>query len=553
MRRMSVLALAALALLGMVAPEAWAQAPTFKITGLIDQVTSYSRNFSPVGLNYSISREREWYARTRGRLDIIGEVGKAKAVLGLEIDAAWGQTGNADSVNAGSFACAANTGTAGIAGAVTCPQQRFGASGGFDLNTDVLGIIEIKWLYTEFPLPLVPVPTTVRLGAQPWDATYKLAVLATGDYPGVSLKAVLTPNVKLNFAYAQVEEAASGADDFPWIPGASSQTSFTQARGEDFAIVTSAEITPLKGLDIRPIYAYFFASRSTSGSARQGRGGLSISSFNATFRAPGVNEHRHTIGVDGRWRMGPFSLDPTVFYQFGNRNINNTVAGGTFLAPVIQKQDLSAWFADVRGGYQVGPVLLELMGMYTSGNRASDDPRRGTVRYFQPISTDTSYYAGWSQIFSLGVDYFNILYASTAGLNPGAAIGFDRYGRTQVGARATYAVTPALSVNGGLTAAWTARKVDTSSILAINSGLIPQDGQGDSSYLGTELNLGLTWRFAPGLSFDVSTAYLFAGNALGYSRRCDGACGTNVLGLDNVSEGNPKDVYTIASRVRFAF
>ena len=559
MKRTSLAVLmVALALVALAAPMAYAQAPATKVTinGIIDSVSSLSRNMSTVDLNYSRTGDKEWYARSRGRFDIIGEIGKARAVLGLEIDATWGQTGNADSAAAGSFACAANTGTGGIAGAVTCPQQRFGAQGGFDLNTDVPGIIEIKWLYTEFPLPLIPVPTVVRLGAQPWAATYKLAVLANGDFAGVNLTSTITPNVKLNFAYAQVEEAGSGADDFPWIPGSSSQTSYTQARGEDFAIIASVEVTPFKGLDLRPIYSYFYANGATNIAARQGRGGLSVSSFNATFRAPGMDENRHTVGLDARLRMGPFSLDPTVFFQFGDRETNDTTAGGTFTNPVRRRATRSAWLADVRAGFQLGPALLEAMGMYTTGNKAQDNLRSGRINFFEPISTDTSYYAGWAEIFALGIDYFNILYGGTAGLNPGVAIGYDRYGRQQFGARATYAITPAFSVRGGVTAAWTDQKVDTDSILAINAGLIPQGNtRGEERYLGTEVNAGFTWRFAPGLTFDMVGAYLFAGDALRYARRCDGACGTNVLGLDNITNGRHgvSDVYTVATRVRYAF
>lgn len=566
MKRTSLAVLmVALALVALAAPAAFAQAPAPKVTinGVIDNVSSLSRNLSTVDLNYSRTGDREWYARSRGRFDITGEIGKARAVLGLEIDATWGQTGTSDTSAAQAFNCAAAT-TGALANSLICPGgvattgQRFGASGGFDLNTDVPGIIEVKWLYTEFPLPLIPVPTVVRLGAQPWAATYKLAVLANGDFAGVNLTSTITPNVKLNFAYAQVEEALAGKDDNPQIPGTGSATQYTQARGEDFAIVTSVEVTPFKGLDIRPIYSYFFASNSTSAAARQGRGGLSISGFNSTFKtsSTALDEQRHTVGLDARFRMGPFSLDPTVFFQFGSRETN----AGTFASPIVQRATRTAWFTDVRAGYQLGPLLLEAMGMYTTGNKSQDNLRTGRLNFFEPISTDTSYYAGWAEIFALGVDYFNILYATTAGLNPGAAIGYDRYGRAQFGARATYAVTPAFSVRGGVTAAWTDEKVDTDSILAINSGLIPQgDTRGEQRYLGTEVNAGLTWRFAPGLSFDLTGAYLFAGDALRYARRCDANCttATNVIGLDNISNGGRgngvEDVYTVATRIRYAF
>ena len=75
----------------------------------------------------------------------------------------YGQTGSNDStiVNAG-------------AASATAVQTGFGTDGSFDLNTDSRGIIEVKWLYVEFPMPLIPVPTTARLGAQPFGAAGQL-------------------------------------------------------------------------------------------------------------------------------------------------------------------------------------------------------------------------------------------------------------------------------------------------------------------------------------------------------------------------------------------
>ena len=83
MRRIFVFALAALALLGVVTPDALAQAPTptFKINGIIDSVTTYSRNASNYDGDLALN-DTQWYMRSRGRFDFIGEVGKAKGVLG---------------------------------------------------------------------------------------------------------------------------------------------------------------------------------------------------------------------------------------------------------------------------------------------------------------------------------------------------------------------------------------------------------------------------------------------------------------------------------------
>src|SRR5262245_43289276 len=93
-------------------------------------------------------------------------------------------------------------------------------------------------------------------------------------------------------------------------------------------------------------------------------------------------------------------------------------AGGTKV-----KADITAVLIDVRGGFNVGPLSIGVMGMFTSGQDAKSNPFR-TVDYYQPLDTDTSYLADWgTQILSLGIDYFNILYAHVRGLSTGGAIG----------------------------------------------------------------------------------------------------------------------------------
>src|SRR5260370_7683968 len=98
MRRVLVLAVALVAVLGVLAPPAMAQAPAPKvtITGFIDEVFTYGKNLSDYDNNYNRQKDTQATGRTRGRFDIIGEVGKAKAVLGIELDAMYGQTGNND-------------------------------------------------------------------------------------------------------------------------------------------------------------------------------------------------------------------------------------------------------------------------------------------------------------------------------------------------------------------------------------------------------------------------------------------------------------------------
>src|SRR5512145_994242 len=135
-------------LLGL-APAAFAQAPAPKvtITGLFDQVTSAGKNLYDG--NFSRSSESEWYARTRFRPDFSFEVGRTKAVLGLEIDLGFGQAG-------------ANDG--GFPGNTSGSQAHKVGSASLGLNTDVAGSVEVKWIYTEFDLtgkdslmPFIPV------------------------------------------------------------------------------------------------------------------------------------------------------------------------------------------------------------------------------------------------------------------------------------------------------------------------------------------------------------------------------------------------------------
>jgi hypothetical protein len=519
-------------------PGAYAQAPAptpqVTITGFIDQVTGWSKNLQDTLVGRT--GDTEWYARSRGRFDIIGALGPAKAVFGFEIDETWGQTGASDTIND----------TAGAAGGV----QRSATSGAFDLNTDTRGILEIKWLYTEFPVPLIPWPTVMRLGAQPWAQTYKLSAYSSGDFGGLNWVTTFTPNVKFHFTYAALEENVTG-----------SRRSIGFGRGDDWAIVLGLEVTPIKGLDIKPIYSYFSAVGSTQGQSRPTVGGIGGSPSFTRAAIGGVGglglyENRHTIGIDSRFRSGPFSLDPTFFYQFGDRDTDNPFVGPG-AQNAVRDTDISAALFDVIGGWRIGPLLVEGRYTYTTGNRPQDQLSKD-VNYYQPLSTDTGFYgAGWGEILSLGIDYFS---GSIRGL--GAEIGFERYGRQQFALRATYSVTPAFDVRGVVSPAWTARSVDTDGQTAFvysggstaaitcathtaNSAANPRGAgcRGDETYIGTEVNLGLTWRFAPGLTFDLVGAVLFSGGALDTSEVINGV----------LTKREADNIYAVSSRIRYSF
>jgi len=543
MRRVGIFLLVAIALVAMVGPVS-AQ-PKVTITGFVDNITSWDRNMSVADINPARTGDKEWYARTRVRPDITAEVGTTKFVLGLEIDATWGQTSAQDTNVCLNAACPAQPGV----------QQRSGANGGFDLNTDVPGIVEIKWAYTEFDIPLMPVPSRMRLGAQPFEAQYKLAVYANGDFAGVHITNQWAPFLKSNLTYAMLEERSTGPRD-------------NFLRGDDTAFIASIEVTPFKGLDIRPIFSYASFIGTTNTGARQARGGVGTGTGNfpilgqvagGPVGAGDTVEDRFTVGIDSRWRFGAFSLDPTAFYQFGHRE-QVGVASLTSGPGVENSLRRDAWFFDIRGGWQAGPLLLELAAIYTTGNKAKDriDLGRSRLKYYEPLDNDTSFYAGWAEIWALGIDYFNILRSGTTGTNPGVAIGYDKYGLIRAGVRGSYALTPAFTVRAAANANWTAEKVDSSSTLAAATGLTPGcpvaqldagvcADTGESRYLGSEVNLGFQWRFAPNVAFDMVAAYMFAGNALSTTSTANGNTGV-------VSNGrNPQDVQAVTARVRYSW
>ena len=559
MRRSVLTAVLAFVILAMLAPPVFAQAPAgppapkVTITGTFDQITAAGRNFYDG--NFSRDNDREWYARTRFRPDFEFAVGRTKAVLGIELDLNYGQTGSNDGGFPGN-----NSGTA--CGFVGGCKGAGSAGGGLDLNTDVAGLFEIKWIYTEFDLtgkdsilPFIPILTVARAGGQPFAtiANYKV-YYANGDFAGVDLYSTFTPDIKNHLAWVDVEDQLAGGNRAPAL--------LRTNRGKDFAFIESLEVTPFKGLDLKPMYSYFHADGLTAGAARRNAsnprtvgGAMNVAAAvggGAPAGDAADHENRHTVGLDARWRLGPFGLDPTISYQWGNYETQAIRTNGT-VGQV--KGDASAWLFDVIGSFQLGPLLLEGRGVYTTGNKARDNLSL-SKRYYEPLDLDTGYWSGgWLGILGLGVDYFNGGGPSNQGMDTN--VGYDRYGRMQVALRATYSITPALSLYGVVAPTWTAEKVDTdtgcpqplnvaNSATGCPARVVVSDKSfvtGDSRYIGTEVNGGFTWRFAANTAFDLAGYYLAAGPALKMSELLNGV----------PVKRDQHDGYYAAARVRLAF
>jgi hypothetical protein len=376
MRRFLVAAVPLFVILAMLAPPVLAQtpapAPKVTITGLFDQITGAGKNVFDG--DYTRAADHEWYARTRFRPDFTFEVGRVKAVLGLELDLTYGQVRPA-------------SGGPGKGGTVNggASGDNTGSTSDLALNTDTAGIIEIKWIYTEFPLtgkdslmPFIPVETMARLGGQPFASLAQMreyALYAGGDFAGVSTITQFTPDVNLKFAYVMVEDEL--ANYSKGVPIAGTNPNYANVklnRGNDSAIIVSPEITATKGLTLKPLYSFFLADGVTSGNARRTavdrnisgtltNGGAAFAGQTTGYQlsngSPSMHEYRNTLGLEAAWRAGAFGLFPVLYYQFGSRQyVANQNSNGNGFTQRTVKSDMSSFLFDTVASYQIGHLIL---------------------------------------------------------------------------------------------------------------------------------------------------------------------------------------------------
>jgi hypothetical protein len=493
MRSILAAVLFVVVILGLSVPAAFAQPPAPKVTinGLIDFATSIYKNVR----DNDITNDTDdgWYSRERAVIGITGEIGKVKGVISFEHDLTNG-----------------------------AGPSSSGTTANFDLDTDVTGIPEVKWLYVEAPvtgagslMPFLPMASTIRLGAQPARGhAYKPGILWSGDYPGVEIQTVWAPNFRSTVTFAQIGEALDEV----------------AAGNEDIAFLVSVEWDLFKGLTLKPTYAYANYDGGNTGTANLGtepKGGFSVNGANAV----GNHQTRHYLGVDARWRTGAFSLAPTLIGVIGTQECSVALCGHS------NDVDIASFIFDVIGGFQAGPLTIEGRFAYTPGMKAEDCVQASAfcgnggedITYYQSINPGFIYQAGWAEIQTSGVDYNLVHFGAggAAGNRLGQSPSYDKYGRITLAAAVDYAVTPAFILHLVGNAMMTAEDVDTNAPL----GGTPVSS-GDDNYLGTEIDAGFTYRFAPNVAFDLLGGYLIAGDARG-------------------TNGNsPEDIYKVAARMR---
>src|SRR5207253_7765907 len=187
-------------------------------------------------------------------------------------------------------------------------------------------------------------------------ANYKVHY-ASGDVAGLDLDSTFTTDIKNHLAFVIVEDQLAG--------GNRSTATTRTSRGEDYAFIISPELTPFKGLDLKPMFSWFHADGLTAGAARRNAsnprtigGSMNVAAAVGGGAPAGDSagpEDRYTVGLDARLRIGPFGLDPTVSYQWGNYDTQATRTNGT-----VGKVhgEAAAWLLDVIASYQLGPLLI---------------------------------------------------------------------------------------------------------------------------------------------------------------------------------------------------
>jgi hypothetical protein len=553
MRRSVVVVLAVLAILGLLAPPSFAQAPAPKVTinGLVDFVTTAYKNWSQVGSqagavaagsqpDVTNSREKGWYTRERGVFTLTGEVGKVKGVWAIELDFTNG---------AGNFNASSQPGSL-----TTVGVGASGTSANFDLDTDIQGAVETKWLYLEAPItgpgslmPFIPVATMGRMGGQPFRGhDYKFGILASGDFPGVTLETAWAPNLRSTVTFVQISEQL---DRF-----------IAPNQKDSIAILASLEVDVFKGLTIKPTYAYASYDGGNCGTANLGT--PAYGGYNPNTNCPGTvagtvagpggvgrNIRRHYLGADVRWSMGPISVQPTFIYLLGEQEVLNRNGA-------LNDVDIRAFIADTIIGFRTGPLNVETRIMYTPGQNANQDIQNGgggTIRTYNPINPGFAYMNGWTEIWTGGIDYASSFYAGRSSLTMRESPSYDKYGRIFWGLAADYSLTPALTFRAMTNVSWTDKKVDTKGTLV--NGITPSANPftgGKERYLGNEWVLGLTYRFAPNVAFDFAAAALIVGDALDI-QRTGGNLNNQCISHGNVPTCEAQNVYKGSARLRVTF
>jgi hypothetical protein len=497
MKKFIVLCLAGLLTLALGAPG-YAQAVKleFKASGFIDAQTFLDENipqrntgagmYSVVNPNYSRGSgvfgtgskgwnrtDSHWDSRARLKFDAIMGPDLSGTIF-FEIDSSrWGSVFNAT------------------------PIQR--EANNFGAWTTDRTAVEVKNIYIDFGLPYfgIPVPVTVRVGAQPIGVRPNIMVYSdgTGVTAGIKIDPVLIAPI-----YAKALENLDFADDDVDVWGIDANARIGTFTVGGYGLYYRMNTYPF----------FVLASNATSTAAF---GTAIVPQVPGTFKS-----HMWWFGVYADGKAGPVDINFDFVYDYGRVEERNTLN-----IPDVKYQ---GWATRLKVDYLWEKFNFGVVGMYAAGPDARHTSTTGLPGSTTNIGTYSKSVRGYVVPPGSEQDTSNnesiVVYGTDNGASGG--IGIAKNTNTAAVSRGGFGGTWFVKLYGSVKAApWykvtlqglyigdTTTHGNTlgNAVKVQGSRLLRDDGT-----IGFELDLINEMRIYNNLKFTVGAGYLFAGSAL---------------------------------------
>lgn len=359
--------------------------------------------------------------------------------------------------------------------------ERPTAHDGFDWGNDQRDVVELKQLYVDFKIPGAPVRLEVG-GPRFHSSRLKDCILMCRDSAGINAYIDVAPAARMILYYTQIQELKSAFRS-------------QDSRGEDYLMGTTIETSFAQGLRVN-----FF------GIFAHEQGDQFRLQTSSKIGSPGMEKtNLFWLGVDARLRFGNLTLMPTIIYSGGKREF----------AAGISDSDVKAFMTDLRAEYKVGAWTITGKFVYTPGNKASDDLVSDDIHFFQLASPDGVVRSvQWFELLGFNID------TTSGGRFPGTSRGlddnltFDQYGLIHGAVLVDYQATKQLSFFGSLGFFATDEKVGRPARMgAAPAGFDNFNYTGEDRYLGTEIDMWLSYQIFPRATVNAYVAYAFIGDA----------------------------------------
>ncbi|MCP4901479.1 MAG: alginate export family protein [bacterium] len=381
-------------------------------------------------------------------------------------------------------------------------------------NKDTNFSFHVDWAYVDWTVPKHGL--NVKLGRQ----KYKLGnmLVLDQDNDGIIVSKKTGPG-KLSFAWSKMSEGQDSLSD----------SNDTENSGKNYgdADVYYLEYShPVGGWSWNPYFVYYKDKGTSDGYAYIPQG---FQYFNARFR-PQVAEAT-VLGLSFKGKAGAWEFKGELDYLTGDDDIPNEHSGRNQLLDV-NNGDLSGYNLYLDAKVVLGPGKLGFVAGMGSGD---DDPMSGKGN-INKIRTNGFFYV--TEVWEDSV-MPNENGITPQGLGSPASRGYREFENTtlfqvnyrwNINERFTYFVSGSVMKATETVYEWTAD---------VNGIVRPGDLGDDSDDLGSEIDMRLDWKLAPGLTWVFRGGIFFAGDGAGYLIN-----GTNEY-LD--------DAYELRTTVRYSF